>query len=89
MALLQERFCRLRSLSLTMVVCTGSLSLKRAMLRAVGFGDGDFDKPIVGIANKMCGASGWASLYYDMQTKGLTPACLLLLLLALQPVLHL
>lgn len=23
----------------------------RAMLRAVGFGDGDFDKPIVGIAN--------------------------------------
>ncbi|HUJ75809.1 MAG TPA: dihydroxy-acid dehydratase, partial [bacterium] len=23
----------------------------RSMLRAVGFGDGDFDKPIVGIAN--------------------------------------
>lgn len=23
----------------------------RAMLRAVGFGDGDFDKPIVGVAN--------------------------------------
>src|SRR5260221_11568586 len=23
----------------------------RAMLRAVGFGDGDFDKPIVGLAN--------------------------------------
>ena len=23
----------------------------RAMLRAVGFGDGDFDKPIIGIAN--------------------------------------
>ena len=26
-------------------------SPNRAMLRAVGFGDGDFDKPIVGIAN--------------------------------------
>jgi dihydroxy-acid dehydratase len=25
-------------------------SPNRAMLRAVGFGDGDFDKPIVGIA---------------------------------------
>src|SRR5215475_13638230 len=23
----------------------------RAMLRAVGFGDGDFDKPIIGVAN--------------------------------------
>ena len=26
-------------------------SPNRAMLRAVGFGDGDFDKPIVGVAN--------------------------------------
>ncbi|MDE2259181.1 MAG: dihydroxy-acid dehydratase, partial [Betaproteobacteria bacterium] len=26
-------------------------SPNRAMLRAVGFGDGDFNKPIVGIAN--------------------------------------
>src|SRR5205807_4715688 len=26
-------------------------SPSRAMLRAVGFGDGDFDKPIVGVAN--------------------------------------
>ena len=26
-------------------------SPNRAMLRAVGFGDGDFDKPIIGIAN--------------------------------------
>ena len=28
-----------------------SRSPNRAMLRAVGFGDGDFDKPIVGVAN--------------------------------------
>ena len=27
-------------------------SPNRAMLRAVGFGDGDFDKPIVGVANR-------------------------------------
>ena len=26
-------------------------SPNRAMLRAVGFGDGDFEKPIVGVAN--------------------------------------
>ena len=26
-------------------------SPNRALLRAVGFGDGDFDKPIVGVAN--------------------------------------
>ena len=26
-------------------------SPNRAMLRAVGFGDGDFDKPIIGVAN--------------------------------------
>ena len=26
-------------------------SPNRAMLRAVGFGDADFDKPIVGVAN--------------------------------------
>ena len=26
-------------------------SPNRAMLREVGFGDGDFDKPIVGVAN--------------------------------------
>ena len=29
-------------------------SPNRAMLRAVGFGDGDFDKPIVGVANGHC-----------------------------------
>ena len=34
------------------VVTTGDTRApNRAMLRAVGFGDGDFDKPIVGIAN--------------------------------------
>ena len=26
-------------------------SPNRAMLRAVGFGDGDFEKPIIGVAN--------------------------------------
>ena len=34
------------------VVTTGDMRApNRAMLRAVGFRDGDFDKPIIGIAN--------------------------------------
>lgn len=39
---------RLRSSAITQGV---QRSPNRAMLRAVGFGDGDFDKPIIGIAN--------------------------------------
>src|SRR5436309_7562013 len=37
-----------RSRIITQVVAR---SPNRALLRAVGFGDGDFDKPIVGVAN--------------------------------------
>ena len=35
-------------------------SPNRALLRAVGFGDQDFDKPIVGVANAHSSITPWA-----------------------------